>query len=170
MTRERIAATLIGITLSVALFFGVAIAEDDSTHYSFKTIDIPLVGASATTALGINSEGFIVGRYMVGLAVHGYLLTDKGLTIIDDPDILPATPVTYANGVNPKGEVVGYYSVLYLKDGEKDFEFMSRADVEDHMRRYVRNVGPDSPWKTAFDAMAMKTVVRRLARKRKHSA
>jgi hypothetical protein len=88
------------VFLALTLLVGTAIAADNSTHYSFKTIDIPLPGASATTALGINPEGSIVGRHMVGLAVHGYLLSNAGLTIIDDPDILPTAPVTYANGVN----------------------------------------------------------------------
>ena len=148
MSRERIAASLIGIALSVTLFVGIAVAEDDSTHYSFKTIDIPLVGASATTALGINSEGFIVGRYMVGLAVHGYLLTDKGLTIIDDPDILPAAPVTYANGVTPEGDVVGYYldpppgtdlSTLVQGQMGMDFDMTGDPPPATKLRGYLRS-------------------------------
>lgn len=66
-----------------------------------------------------------------------------------------------------RGPVIGYYSVLYLKGGGEnpDFEFMSKADIDQHMKRYVKNLGKSSPWVTAYDAMAMKTTVRRLAKR-----
>lgn len=136
------------VFLAMTLFVGTAMAADNSTHYSFRTIDIPLPGASATTALGINSEGSIVGRYMIGLAVHGYLLTNAGLTIIDDPDILPTAPVTYANGVNPEGDVAGYYldpppgtdlSTLVQGQMGMDFDMTGDPPPSTRLRGYLRS-------------------------------
>lgn len=64
-----------------------------------------------------------------------------------------------------RGDSIGYYSVIYLKDGGRDLEFMSLEDVRKHRDQYVKNIGGSSPWVTAFDAMAMKTTVRRLAKR-----
>jgi recombination protein RecT len=65
----------------------------------------------------------------------------------------------------PRGDVIGYYGCCYLKDGNRDFEFMSVSDIEEHYRKYVRNKRADSPWVTARDAMALKTCVRMLAKR-----
>lgn len=64
-----------------------------------------------------------------------------------------------------RGEPIGYYAAVLFKDGSKDFEFMTREDVAKHRDRYSRAKGPDSPWATAFDQMALKTCVRRLAKR-----
>ncbi len=64
-----------------------------------------------------------------------------------------------------RGDVIAYYAAIYLKDGSRDFEFMSLEDVQAHFKQYVKNKGEGSPWKTAFDAMALKTCVRMLAKR-----
>jgi recombination protein RecT len=59
------------------------------------------------------------------------------------------------------------YAVARLKDGGRQFAVMSRAEVEMiRDRTFAKNrVDPakyDGPWKTDFEQMALKTVVRRL--------
>ena len=61
-----------------------------------------------------------------------------------------------------RGEPVGYYAFYRMKDGSGSFCFMSRAEMEDFRRQYSKANKPDTPWNTAFDSMAKKTVIKRL--------
>lgn len=68
--------------------------------------------------------------------------------------------------LNGAGEPTHYYVVIEFANGGKDFEVMSRRQVESHRDRYSKGASrSDSPWKTAFDQMALKTVIRRLAKR-----
>lgn len=70
-----------------------------------------------------------------------------------------------------EGELpIGYYSVVEWKSGGVDYIIMSRKEVEAHRdkysdayRRAEESKKKDSPWHTAFDAMAEKTCVHKLA-------
>lgn len=61
---------------------------------------------------------------------------------------------------NP-GEEIGYYAVAKLKDGTKPFYFMSDKQVEEHAKRFSKTFN-NGPWKTDFEAMAHKTVIKQL--------
>lgn len=63
------------------------------------------------------------------------------------------------------GDVVAVYAVMHLKGGGTDFEVMSVAQVEAHRLRYTKQKSKDSPWETAWEEMAKKTVLRRLAKR-----
>ncbi len=71
-----------------------------------------------------------------------------------------------------RGDPIGYYSCLYMHDGGRDFDYLSLEDAEQHRDRYsqaFKNAEKynknNSPWHTNFDAMAMKTTVRSLAKR-----
>lgn len=58
-----------------------------------------------------------------------------------------------------RGKIIGAYSIVTMKDGEKSREFMSVEDIE-AIRKRSRS-GSSGPWVTDFSEMAKKTVVRR---------
>lgn len=60
-----------------------------------------------------------------------------------------------------RGPMVAVYAVAKLKDGGYQFEVMSREDI-DYIRTTKSKGGNFGPWKTDFDEMARKTVIRRL--------
>jgi len=62
------------------------------------------------------------------------------------------------------GEPIGYYAVVELSQGGHDFEYMTKAQCEQHRERYalMKNGGP---WSTNFDEMALKTTIRKLAKR-----
>lgn len=61
-----------------------------------------------------------------------------------------------------RGAVVAYYGVWKDKDGNFGFEVMSKEDVEAHAKKYSQSYGKGfSPWKTNFDEMAKKTVIKK---------
>jgi probable HAF family extracellular repeat protein len=65
-----------------------------------------------THAVGINSAGQIVGSYSDGSHLHGYLYSGGNYTILDDPLAIQDSTSSYgtvANGINDKGQVVGYF-------------------------------------------------------------
>ncbi len=110
MKNRRIAALTIAVALLVAgltVPFGTALARSNR-HLKFKTINVDLPGVTLTQALGINSEGDIVGRYQVGSAGHGFLLSEGTITTIDYPGGISGT--TQAHGINSEGVVVGLYT------------------------------------------------------------
>ena len=62
-----------------------------------------------------------------------------------------------------RGKTYGFYAILTTTAGQSIFEYMSREEIEAHAKRYSQSYeSASSPWKTAFDEMAKKTVLRRL--------
>lgn len=63
---------------------------------------------------------------------------------------------------NPQGEPIGYYAVYHLKNGGYDFVYWTRERIEKHAHKFSQAVqkGWTSPWKTNYDAMAKKTVLK----------
>src|SRR5262245_30136760 len=72
---------------------------------TFTSIDVP--GAIATGGpmrwLGIGPRGDIVGAYRTDKA-HGFVLRGGEVTSVDHPS---STAGTFANAVNPEGDIVG---------------------------------------------------------------
>ena len=56
----------------------------------------------------------------------------------------------------------GVYAIAWLKDGSKQFEYMSKAQV-DHVKKKSKTAA-SGPWKTDYSEMARKTVVHRLGK------
>jgi recombination protein RecT len=125
---------------------------------------------------GITEVQFIVGyRGMIDLArrsgqivslearavyeadqFHVQLGLDSNLTHIPAWDKVDRGPLTFV------------YSVAKLKDGGVQFDVMSRAEIErirnesQGYKTAIKYGKTDSPWISAFEEMAKKTVVRRL--------
>lgn len=80
----------------------------------------------------------------------------------------------YQYGLDPKldhtpspkpdrGAMVYVYAVARLKDGGAQFEVMTKHEVDAHRDRYSR-AAQQGPWVSDFEAMAQKTVLRRLCK------
>lgn len=60
-----------------------------------------------------------------------------------------------------RGGVIAYWARYILKDGTSDFKVWTREDIESHRDQYSKGASSDySPWSTAFDQMAKKTVIK----------
>jgi recombination protein RecT len=63
--------------------------------------------------------------------------------------------------LSPDGAVVGYCAYFKLINGYEKTVFWTRQQVEDHAKRFSQSFNQSfSPWKSDFDAMAMKTVLK----------
>lgn len=67
--------------------------------------------------------------------------------------------IPYLDG--DRGKVTGYYAVYKLTNGGCGFFYMTRAEVEAHGRKFSKTYN-NGPWKTDFDAMAKKTVLKQV--------
>lgn len=70
--------------------------------------------------------------------------------------------LTHKPAAIPSGEPVGYYAVYHLKNGGYDFVYWTKERIDQHALKFSQAVqkGWTSPWKTNFDAMAKKTVLK----------
>jgi recombination protein RecT len=121
---------------------------------------------------------FIVGyRGMIDLARRSGQIVSLTARAVHERD-----EFSYEYGLNEdvrhvpasgdRGEITYVYAVAKLKDGGVQFEVMSRADVElvrnnsqgykTAMRFAKPGQPPNTPWAEHFEAMALKTVTRRL--------
>ena len=74
-------------------------------------------------------------------------------------ETLKHTPAIFSKD---RGPIIGVYAVAILTDGTAKFEVMSIADVNlIRDRSRAKNSGP---WVTDFEAMSLKTVIRRLCK------
>ena len=83
----------------------LASASGAGPSLQFASFDFP--EAATTTALGINSEGDVVGGYKDAQGKHhGFLFRGGTFTSIDFPGAIS----TDARGINPDGDIVGSYT------------------------------------------------------------
>lgn len=79
----------------------------------------------------------------------------------------------YELGIDPKlkhvpaatdrGEPISVYAMFKTVSGGYGFEVMSMDDIKAHAKKYSKAYGSDySPWKTNFEEMAKKTVLKRV--------
>jgi len=79
---------------------------------------------------------------------------------------------SYEYGLNPdlhhiparenKGKLIFVYAMWKTVNGGFGFEVMSKEDIDNHARRFSQSFGSSySPWKTNYEAMAMKTVIKK---------
>jgi recombination protein RecT len=65
-----------------------------------------------------------------------------------------------------EGQIVGYVAYFRLKNGFEKVVYWSRAKVEAHARKYSKTYNfSNSTWKSDFDGMALKTVLKNLLEK-----
>lgn len=146
-----------------------------------------LAAMMTAAQLGVEPNTALGQAYLLPYRNHGQMecqfqLGYKGLIDLayrsGDVSVIQAH-VVYANdlfeyelGMDPKlrhvpakadrGEAVAYYAMFKTKDGGYGFEVMSVDDVQRHAQRYSKSYGSgSSPWRSNFDEMAKKTVLKR---------
>lgn len=68
------------------------------------------------------------------------------------------------SGERTGDEVVGYFCYIEMLNGFSKTLYMGKKEVEDHGKKFSKAYN-NGPWKTNFDAMATKTVIRSLLSK-----
>lgn len=130
MLHRRVSTSRIYLTLTSC---GLLLAGRSAAQtYNISTIDVPCAActggiARATSAIGINPAGDIVGGYTDAAGhQHGYILSRGEFTTLDVPGELAGVSgslPTLLRGISPSGEIVGTYTapVSTVPFGSPDF-------------------------------------------------
>lgn len=172
-------------------FSRIVMTAVSSTPKLAETTPQSFLGAMMTAAqLGLEPNTPLEQAYLLPYKNKGVLecqfqLGYKGLidlayrsgqvSIIQAQAVRENDEFSYEYGLEPKlshkpalrdrGEVYCYYAMFRTKDGGFGFEVMSKEDIQAHAERFSQSYGSDfSPWKTSFDAMAKKTVLKQVLR------
>lgn len=136
------------------------------------------LGLEPNTPLGqaylipYNNKGTLECQFQIGyrgLIDLGY--RNPQMQIITAQAVYENDEFEYALGLNPRlehrpalenrGEVRLFYGLFKLVNGGFGFEVMSREAVDTYARTYSRSFDSSySPWKTNYEAMAKKTVIK----------
>ena len=146
-----------------------------------------LAAMTPAAQLGVEPNTALGQAYLLPYRNHGQMecqfqLGYKGLidlayrsgevSVIQAHTVYENDVFEYELGMDPKlrhvpakaerGEAVAYYAMFKTKDGGYGFEVMSVDDVQRHAQRYSKSYGSgSSPWRSNFDEMAKKTVLKR---------
>lgn len=146
-----------------------------------------LAAMMTAAQLGVEPNTALGQAYLLPYRNHGnmecqFQLGYKGLidlayrsgevSVIQAHTVYENDVFEYELGMDPKlrhvpakadrGEAVAYYAMFKTKDGGYGFEVMSVDDVQRHAQRYSKSYGSgSSPWRSNFDEMAKKTVLKR---------
>ena len=146
-----------------------------------------LAAMMTAAQLGVEPNTALGQAYLLPYRNHGQMecqfqLGYKGLidlayrsgevSVIQAHTVYENDVFEYELGMDPKlrhvpakadrGEAVAYYAMFKTKDGGYGFEVMSVDDVQQHAQRYSKSYGSgSSPWRSNFDEMAKKTVLKR---------
>lgn len=146
-----------------------------------------LAAMMTAAQLGVEPNTALGQAYLLPYRNHGQMecqfqLGYKGLidlayrsgevSVIQAHTVYENDVFEYELGMDPKlrhvpakadrGEAIAYYAMFKTKDGGYGFEVMSVDDVQRHAQRYSKSYGSgSSPWRSNFDEMAKKTVLKR---------
>ena len=70
--------------------------------------------------------------------------------------------LTHKPAMVNRGEPIAYYATYTLVNGGQSFVVMSKDEMENFRKQYVKASSARTPWNTAFDSMAKKTVLKQL--------
>lgn len=175
MTPERFTR----ITLS-ALSANPQLAQTTQNSFLGAMMTAAQLGMEPNTPLG---QAYLIPSRNKGVLECQFQLGYKGLidlayrsgevTTIQAQVVYENDEFEYALGLEPqlkhipamsnRGEPIYFYAVFKTKDGGFGFEVMSVEDVKLHAQKYSKSFnGAYSPWKTNFEEMAKKTVLKKV--------
>lgn len=170
MTPER----MIRIALT-ALTTTPALQKCNALSVAASVVQASVLGLEVNTALG---EAYLVPYKDNCQLIPGYqglikLVRNSGdLRMINAQAVHEKDTFEFEDGLDPylvhkrfkgddRGPVTAYWAGAVLKDGGRQFVVLTKKEAEAHGRRFSKTYG-NGPWTSDFDAMALKTCVRKL--------
>lgn len=173
MTPERFSR----ITLS-ALSSNPKLKECTPQSFLGAMMTAAQLGLEPNTPLG---QAYLIPFFNKGKLECSFQMGYKGLidlayrsgevSIIQAHTVYENDEFDYELGLDPKlkhipakanrGAPVAYYAMFKTKDGGYGFQVMSIEDVREHAQKFSKSYG-NGPWKTNFDEMAKKTVLKKV--------
>lgn len=175
MTPERFTR----ITLS-AVSNTPKLAECTPTSFLGAMMNAAQLGLEPNTPLGQaylipfknNKKGITECQFQIGYkGMIDMAYRSKEVKYIGSEVVYENDEFEYELGLNPvlkhkparsnRGKPIYYYAVFKLVNGGEGFQVMSQEDVLNHAQKYSKSFN-NGPWKTNFEEMAKKTVLKKL--------
>jgi len=171
----------LGLSLKKYQIAAINIARSNPAIYRCKP-DTIMMAVFEAAALGLSLDPALHEAYLIGykdqcqlqIGYRGLLRlahNDSSISHVDAVAVYDGDTIKINRGsdpsidheisLDPGSEVLGVYAVAHMADGSKKIEYMSKRQIEDHRSRYSKARGT-SPWSTAWEEMAKKTVLIRL--------
>lgn len=109
-------------------------------------------------------------RGYINLARRSGLFLDLHATVVHEHDTFDlqlgsAPHVLHKPFIQgDRGQIIGAYCVSRFVGGGMQIEFMTRHDIERIRDKFSKSAKNGGPWRDTFDAMAVKTVIRKAAK------
>ena len=138
------------------------------------------LGLEPNTSLGqaylipYRHDGILECQFQIGYkGLIDLVYRNEMVQIIQAHCVYKNDVFSYEFGLEPKlihrpvltdrGELQVVYAMFRLQNGGCGFEVMSKEEIDLYARRYSQGINSDySPWKTNYEEMAKKTVIKRV--------
>ncbi len=133
------------------------------------------LGFAAIVPYGQKAQFQIMWKGFVQLAIRSGQYKNLGAAVVYNDEIESYDPITDTVVFTPvsgrtqrengdDSNVFGYYAFFELNSGFRKHILMTKKQVENHAKKYSQafNSNRDSQWKSNFDAMGKKTVIKLL--------
>lgn len=132
------------------------------------SLDLPIIGSlgqSCIVPYSGKAQFQIMARGFVQLALRSGQYKTMNAVEVHDGEIVSRNRLTGEIDFNPDGKksekIVGFLFYFKLKTGFEKYTYMTVEECQAHGKKYSKSYGSDhSKWKTDFNAMALKTVVK----------
>lgn len=99
---------------------------------------------------------------LASVSAHVIYERDEFMVVLGDDERIVHKP--YWGDDSDRGAMIGAYAIAKFKNGGIQRAIMTRAQIDGIMRRSKSSFKDDSPWKSDYDEMSKKTVLRRLCK------
>lgn len=132
------------------------------------SLDLPIIGSlgqSCIVPYSGKAQFQIMARGFVQLAIRSGQYKTMNAVEVHEGEIVSRNRLTGEIDFNPDGKksdkIVGFLFYFKLKSGYEKYTYMTVEEAQAHGKKYSKSYGSDhSKWKTDFNAMALKTVVK----------
>lgn len=132
------------------------------------SLDLPIIGSLGQSCLvpySGKAQFQIMARGFVQLALRSGQYKTMNAVKVHDGEIVSRNRLTGEIDFNHDGKksekIVGFLFYFKLNTGFEKYTYMTVEECQAHGKKYSKSYGrDDSKWKTDFNAMALKTVVK----------
>jgi len=130
---------------------------------------LPELGFAAIIPYGSKAQFQIMTRGLTRMALRSHKVKKFHSDVIYADEWMGRNKLTgefnpMKDHTDPNAKVVGYFCYIELIDGFNAVEFMTLDEVLNHAQRHSKTF-KSGPWQTDFNAMALKTLQKKVLRK-----
>jgi len=156
------------------------LAECTQMSFLAALMSAAQLGLEPNTSLGqaylipYNNKGVLECQFQIGYkGLIDLVYRNSNVQTIQAHAVYEKDYFEYELGLNSKlihkpalcdrGKIILFYALFKLNNGGYGFEVMSKEDVDNHAQIYSKGFASSySPWKTDYESMAKKTVIKKL--------